>query len=413
MKRSIIATVVATIALLATTMVPAAAQSPSGDLPFGNIDRVTAEENMVTVVGWIIDPDTTAPIDVHVYVDDDFAAGVVADRNRPDVAAAYPAYGGEHGFATTVSVSDGTHEICAYGLNVGAGDRNPGACRTVTVGTTGGGSGLDPVGNPTTGPIESAGFPGTGMATFLTDVRVASQDGFDRLVFEFTDGVPEWNVEYVNAPIREQPSGMTIPVAGDAFLSVTMSPASGVDLSGAQPEQIYTGPEEFNVDLPQIEEVRQTEDFENVLSWVAGLDERATFGVAELSDPARLVIDVRYGGGGGDDGGDDGEQAMPPFGNVDRVTATDDGVMIAGWTIDPDTTDPIGVHVYVDDTFVLGRIADRNRPDVADAYPEFGGLHGFGAEIDVAPGTHRVCAYGINVGSPAVNTRLGCRTVTV
>ena len=37
----------------------------------------------------------------------------------------------------------------------------------------------------------------------------------------------------------------------------------------------------------------RTGDFEAVLTWVAGLDERAPFRVLRLAGPHRLVVDVR------------------------------------------------------------------------------------------------------------------------
>lgn len=42
-----------------------------------------------------------------------------------------------------------------------------------------------------------------------------------------------------------------------------------------------------------IEELVRTGDFEAVLSWVAGLDERAPFRVQRLAGPPRIVVEVR------------------------------------------------------------------------------------------------------------------------
>jgi len=67
--------------------------------------------------GWAVDPDTASPIDVHAYVDA-VAVGASASRNRPDIAAAYPLAGPNHGFdSLVVPAGHGTHTACAYAIN--------------------------------------------------------------------------------------------------------------------------------------------------------------------------------------------------------------------------------------------------------------------------------------------------------
>src|SRR6478736_6970316 len=99
----------------------------------------------------------------------------------------------------------------------------------------------------------------------------------------------------------------------------------------------------------------------------------------------------------------------PPVGSLEAVTATASSVTVSGWALDPDTSDSIQVHVYVDGTGTAVR-ADRNRPDVAGFGR--GTAHGYSVTLPAAAGTRTVCAYAMNVPSgPA--TALGCRTVTV
>jgi hypothetical protein len=100
-----------------------------------------------------------------------------------------------------------------------------------------------------------------------------------------------------------------------------------------------------------------------------------------------------------------------PFGYLDVATGVSGGVAVGGWAIDPDTASPIQVHVYVDASGVA-LTADGSRPDVAAAYPGFGSAHGYAGVIPATPGTHRVCAYGINVGTGA-NALVGCLTTVV
>lgn len=158
----------------------------------------------------------------------------------------------------------------------------PGPTTTVTLP----GAGTTPTSVPGLGPEQVA---------FLTDVRVARHAGFDRVVFEFEgDTVPPAEVEYVERPIREDASGNVVEVEGEAVLQVRMFPASGVDLSGQDFRQTYTGPTRITPsDTAVVEEVVRTGDFEAVLTWVVGVAEEAPFLVTTLADPSRLVIDIQ------------------------------------------------------------------------------------------------------------------------
>jgi SpoIID/LytB domain protein len=103
--------------------------------PFGNLEAVTGGAADFSVKGWAIDPETSAPIDVHVYVDDVGVGAVTADRSRSDIAAAYPASGERHGFSATLPTAPGSHEVCVFAMNVLQGTANPRlGCRTVDVG---------------------------------------------------------------------------------------------------------------------------------------------------------------------------------------------------------------------------------------------------------------------------------------
>jgi subtilisin family serine protease len=100
--------------------------------PFGSLDLVGTGLGSVSVAGWAIDPDTAGSIQVHVYVD---GSGYALDArsSRPDVGAAYAGYGSAHGFGVTVPASGGSHTVCAYGINVGAGSNSVLGCRVVSV----------------------------------------------------------------------------------------------------------------------------------------------------------------------------------------------------------------------------------------------------------------------------------------
>ena len=101
--------------------------------PVGNLDGAIPGAGTLTVAGWAIDPDTTAPIDVHVYVDQGSFA-VRADVTRPDVGAAFPTWGSDHGFEAVVPAEPGPHRVCAYGIDSAGGTNGLLACRDVVVG---------------------------------------------------------------------------------------------------------------------------------------------------------------------------------------------------------------------------------------------------------------------------------------
>ncbi|MEI7623853.1 MAG: hypothetical protein WCJ88_09880, partial [Actinomycetes bacterium] len=99
-----------------------------------------------------------------------------------------------------------------------------------------------------------------------------------------------------------------------------------------------------------------------------------------------------------------------PFGVLDSVSVLDPTrASVTGWAIDPDTRDPITVHVYVDGQGYAVN-ANETFPGLAEAYPGFGGAHGYSTVVPVPLGARQVCAYGINVAS-GVNSFLGCKSL--
>ena len=60
----------------------------------------------------------------------------LASNARKDVGNFfwYQGYGANHGYDARVSASRGTHQVCAYGINVGTGANRLLACKTVSVG---------------------------------------------------------------------------------------------------------------------------------------------------------------------------------------------------------------------------------------------------------------------------------------
>jgi hypothetical protein len=132
---------------------------------------------------------------------------------------------------------------------------------------------------------------------FLTGVRAGAHRCFDRATFEFRTSevhVPGYRIGYESAPIREDGSGRPVPVRGDAFLVVRLTPARDTRLSGAgAPRPTYRGPEAVEPrGGTRIIEVRRVSSYEGAVKWAIGVDRRRPFQVSTLRSPPRVVIDV-------------------------------------------------------------------------------------------------------------------------
>jgi hypothetical protein len=152
--------------------------------------------------------------------------------------------------------------------------------------------GIDPIaGEATTGPDEAEGEWGT---LAVTDVRVATHDGFDRIVFETDgDGVPGWFVEYAEA--TAQGSGEPVEVEGDVTLRVAVTMVT-------LPPELPEGIEPWDgqrLDGPAggvVLELVEDTIFEGHHTFFVGLDDERPFLVERFTDPDRVVIDVLHEG---------------------------------------------------------------------------------------------------------------------
>jgi hypothetical protein len=98
----------------------------------------------------------------------------------------------------------------------------------------------------------------------------------------------------VEPPLVEDGSGAPVRIAGDAFVLVRMEPASGFDLETGEGELVYKGPRRISgadAGAETLRELVRTGDFEAVLGWAVGLDDRVDFRVRTLDEPPRLVVD--------------------------------------------------------------------------------------------------------------------------
>lgn len=317
--------------------VTATASSPTGVL-----ESVTAASTSITVKGWARDPDSTSPIMVHVYVDGKPATALNANQPRPDVQASAPGQAGPaHGYTGTVSASAGRHTVCVFGINVGAGSNAQVGCREVVVTNPVPIGRVDTVSSPSPGEISVVGWALDPDTSASIDVHV------------YVDGVFSKSVRAENT----RTDVGRIYGLGDAHgYSTTLRASAGA-------HQVCV----FGINLPQ--------------------GSNPTIGCASVS-----VVNAT------------------PVGRVDSVTGTSGAFRIGGWALDPDTRDPIMVHVTVDGVVVRGLLASGSRPDVGRIYG-LGDNHGYDAVIPAARGARTVCVFAINNGG--TNPKIACRAVTV
>jgi hypothetical protein len=128
-------------------------------------------------------------------------------------------------------------------------------------------------------------------AAVLNAVRAASHPEYDRIVFEFAgNALPGYHVEYVDKPVRSCGSGEVVPLTGDGWLEIRMTPAAAHDDTG----QSTVKTREISLGLAIVKELKLTCDFEADVTWVAGVSSPNKYRVLELANPTRLVVDIKH-----------------------------------------------------------------------------------------------------------------------
>jgi hypothetical protein len=134
---------------------------------------------------------------------------------------------------------------------------------------------------------------GTPERAVYVDVRVGTHAGYDRVVFEFSNGLPEMSLERATPPFMHDTSGMPVEVEGTSFLRLTMP---GGTKETEEHTSAYDGPIDFHPEFPMLVHLIEGGDFEAHSTWYLGLTGDACARVTLLTDdgPPRLVIDVEH-----------------------------------------------------------------------------------------------------------------------
>lgn len=317
--------------------------------PFGDFGFTTSmTPPHIGLSGWAIDPDSSEPTVVHAYVDG-VATQIWADKARPDVASAFPGYGVSRGFSADIPAAQGAHQVCVYAINIPSGDHPLLGCREAIVGQVN-----------RSAPFGALDAVIGGGASVLVSGWALDRD----------------TTEPINVHVYVDSTATPI-VASNPRADVAAA-FPGVNLRSGFSARIAASPGPHTV-------------------CVYAIDANLIGPHALLGCRAVSVLALN---------------AAPPTGALDAAVAKTGSITVAGWAIDPDTTDPIAVHVYIDATGTPAT-ASAMRDDLARAFPQYGGAHGFAITLNAARGTHQVCVYAINNLAAGANTLLGCRVLSV
>jgi len=142
-------------------------------------------------------------------------------------------------------------------------------------------------------PSTCASFSGgTSSMSNVTDVRVGTSAGYDRIVIQFDGPIPAYSVTSVDSStFMADASGQTLQLQGTSGILIVVHGASGTALNG---RQTFTGSQDLTPGYPVLKEARQVGDFERVFKWGLGVSQPdcGHVNVTTLTGPDRLVVDI-------------------------------------------------------------------------------------------------------------------------
>ncbi|MCU1603460.1 MAG: hypothetical protein JWO22_4169 [Frankiales bacterium] len=420
--------------------------------PVGALESLAQTPAGIRATGWALDGDSDSPIGVHLLVDDVTTLVVPsAETPRPDLAGRFPDYAPGHGFEVPLDLADGDHKVCAFGINA---DSTPGAnnllgCRALTVVHSSVGV-LDPLATPpgsvtVTGAALDPDTPDPVSADLYVDdsflkrtpasvtrpaqtAYAAWGDGHgfsaSLVLADGTHKVCAYAINASGTPGGNRLLGcqsVLVSHAPTGALESTGQTVDGLVVSGwaLDPDTAASSAVRVSVDGGAPVESRASASREDIAARYPGLGALHGYrvvvpGLSEGSHQVCVTL-LNVSGSPGS------PTALPcvaavvrhsPIGVAPVLGRQGNAVTVSGWAVDPDTTDALETHLYVDGAFVTKTVASAVRSDLPAPWSGYGTGHGWTASLDLAAGSHKVCAYGINIGS-GTNALLGCTTTVV
>jgi hypothetical protein len=128
----------------------------------------------------------------------------------------------------------------------------------------------------------------------LRQVRAMRQKAFDRVVFEFDGTIPSYNIKYLAGRIYEDLDGKhRIKIAGSAFLQIELFVVP-FDEAQAKFYQSRGFSPKGKLMMPSLLQIEDKGEEEGFYDFLLGVSARKVYRVTELSNPARVVIDLRH-----------------------------------------------------------------------------------------------------------------------
>jgi hypothetical protein len=130
----------------------------------------------------------------------------------------------------------------------------------------------------------------------LTDAYAVAEPCWDKVVFTFestgADMPPGYQVEYRKGPFTEGDAGQyTVETLGEAFLYVTLAPATSTEGGDPEAPDTYPGNLRLRLDgMHHTEIVRKIIDGPGTQMWLIGLDVKRPFTVDAANSPPRVAI---------------------------------------------------------------------------------------------------------------------------
>lgn len=138
-----------------------------------------------------------------------------------------------------------------------------------------------------------AGFVAPAASTVTTptlvNVRYAAHAGYDRVVFDWTGGLPSWHAAY--GTLAGEGTGTPIALTGSGDLVLRFSNARAHD---DQYRPTYRMTTVLDPNLTTLKQVKFGGDYEGYVSAGLGLRDVVGYRVFTLTGPFRVVVDVMH-----------------------------------------------------------------------------------------------------------------------
>ncbi|HUR73615.1 MAG TPA: hypothetical protein VMZ00_05025 [Sporichthya sp.] len=140
------------------------------------------------------------------------------------------------------------------------------------------------------GVVQTAGA--AARTAQVMDLRVGGHSNFDRVVIDYKGKKPAVRVSLVNN-LYSCGKGDKLSIPGSKILQIDLTPAQAHNQRG---QDVYSGPGQFSTktySLSTIKGVRMACDFEGHVTFGIGVKDLKSYTVSQLSDPKRVVLDLK------------------------------------------------------------------------------------------------------------------------